>query len=374
MAIQTPSFNEIQARIIQDIDAEFGQNIPILPRAIFRIYAFIYAGLYLTLWKYGQAIYKNISPLTCDDERLETQGERLNVLRKRAEKCKAEVSISVNSPVTIQPGTQFLSSQGVVYLVTTAKLLQTPTDTFEIESSQSGSAYTLSFGETVSIVSPLPQIASSGTVSDIITEGVDEENIDTYRSRVVTAYRRKPQGGAEVDYVIWGTEASFVNNVFPYAELNLNGVELYIEVNNQQNGIPTDDQLNTIKHDYIERDPSTGLATRRPIGAEVFMRSVIKRTIDIQFIGLTPDTPELRTSIENAVRTAIEQKKAFVFAVDIERNDTLTRSEISSIAQQITSLSGGSITDIILSENTISDIIFILGRGEMFLLGSVSWA
>ena len=35
MAIQTPSFSEIQQRIIQDIEAEFGQTIPILPRAIF---------------------------------------------------------------------------------------------------------------------------------------------------------------------------------------------------------------------------------------------------------------------------------------------------------------------------------------------------
>ena len=273
----------------------------------------MYAGLYLTLWKYGQAIYKNISPLTCDEDRLELQGERLNVIRKRASKCVAEVSISVNSQVTIQPGTQFLSSQGVVYTVTTAKLLQTPSDTFEIVSAQSGSAFTVSLGETMSIVSPLPQIASNGTVSDIITEGVDEENIDTYRDRVVLAYRRKPQGGAEVDYVIWGTEAPFVNNVFPYAELNLNGVELYIEVNNQVNGIPTTDQLNTVKHDYIERDPTTLLATRRPIGAEIFMRSVIKRTIDIQFVGLTPDTPELRQSIIDSVKIAVEHKKAFVF-------------------------------------------------------------
>ena len=58
------------------------------------------------------------------------------------------------------------------------------------------------------------------------------------------------------------------------------------------------------------------------------------------------------------------------FAVDVQRDDTLTRSEISALAQQITSLAGGTITDLIISENTISDIIFILGRGEMFLLGS----
>lgn len=373
MALTSPTIVEIQNSIISDIETRFGQTIPALAKSVFRILALIFAGVWIVLYHFGTDAYKQRFPQTANDFFLQILGELLNVFRQAATTWEGEGEVESTTTGTLPPGTQLINNNtGVVYLTKTETVLAVGTVTLELQAGDGGAIGDLQLGDTIDFVSTPSGLAESVEITLISIVGEDQEDIEVYRRRVLDAYQKKPQGGASADYEQWAEEAPNVINAYPYVGPLPGQVYVYIEVDNQTDGIPTAPQL-VVALAYINFDPDTTRATRRQTGAEVFTQAISRRVFDVEVVGLSPDTSENRAEINTALTEYFLQKEPYILGLSITRNDTVSKSGVQSVVQIVVDSLGATISAANLTESGTPVDQEVLGEGEKGKLGVLSY-
>ena len=366
MALQTPTINEIAANIIADIEAEYTQTIPLLAKAVFRIWAFISAAVFIILYKFGTDAFNQRFVQTANSTFLSLLGEQVGVTRTTAQQWIGTVDATVTATGgVIQAGTQLINNlTGAVYFVTVSEAIDaTPTETLSVSSFEGGDITNLNVSDTLDFVNPQPGVEQTVTVASVTQEGSDQEPIEQYRQRVLDRYQKQPQGGALADYELWAEETVNVINAYPYAATTPGEVEVFIEVDNQTDGIPTAPQLAAALAN-INYDPVTGRATRRPVTADVTTLAIIRTTFTAEVNNLNPDTPDIRTAIDSAVSDLILSKEPFIQGLSVNRNDTITDAETTSIVQTVAAAHGSTINDVIVREAGTPFSLRTMGQGE----------
>ena len=366
MALSTPTINEIAANIVADIEAEYSQTIPILAKAVFRVWAFIQAGVFIVLYKFGTEQFKQRFVQTANETFLALLGEQVGVVRTPAQIWTGTGSVPVTTTGgVIQAGTQLVNNAtGIVYIVTPSKaIILSPTETMTLQSTVGGDISNLVVGDEITFVSPQPGIGDTVTITIVSQEGADIEPIEQYRQRVLDRYQKQPQGGALADYELWAEEAVNVINAYPYAGTTPGTVEVFIEVDNQTDGIPTSGQLDAAL-ESINFDPVTGLATRRPVTAEVTTEAITRTTFVVEVQTLNPDTPDIRTAIDAAVEDLFLDKEPFILGLSIVRRDTITNAEVTSIISTVAAANGSTVNNVVTTEGGIPFDLRTLGQGE----------
>jgi len=373
MALTTPTIKEIQTNIISGLETKFGQTVPILEKAVWRVLALILAGVWIVLYKIGSDAFKQRFVQTANDTSLQILGELLKVFRQAATVWEGEGEVESTTTGTLAPGTQLVNNNtGTVYLTKTQATLIVGTVTLELKAGTGGAAGDLQIGDIINFVSPIPGLADSVETTLITIAGEDQEDIEVYRRRVLDAYQKKPQGGASADYEQWSEEAPNVINAYPFVGALLGQVNVYIEVDNQTDGIPTAPQL-TATLAYINFDPETGKATRRQTGAEVFTLAISRRIFDTEIVGLSPDTAENKAFVEAAVIAHLLTKEPYIEGLSITRNDAITRSGVQTVIQLVVDSIGATISNVNLEESGAPVDLEILGEGEKAKSGVITY-
>ncbi len=366
MALSTPTISEIAANIVADIEAEYGQTIPILAKAVFRVWAFIQSGVFIILYKFGTEQFKQRFVQTANETFLALLGEQVGVVRTPAQIWAGTGSVPVTTTGgVIQAGTQLVNNAtGIVYIVTPSKaIILSPTETMTLQSTVGGDISNLVVNDEITFVSPQPGIGDTVTITIVSQEGADIEPIEQYRQRVLDRYQKQPQGGALADYELWAEEAVNVINAYPYAGTTPGTVEVFIEVDNQTDGIPTAPQLAAALAS-INFDPVTGRATRRPVTAEVTTEAIVRTTFVVEVRTLNPDTPDIRTAIDAAVADLFLDKEPFIQGLSIVRRDTITNAEVTSIVSTVASANGSTVNNVVTKEGGVPFDLRTLGQGE----------
>jgi uncharacterized phage protein gp47/JayE len=141
-------------------------------------------------------------------------------------------------------------------------------------------------------------IASVSVVSVDVTGGVDEEDDDNLRIRVLERIRQPPQGGALHDYVRWakavpGCTRAWVSPL----EQGIGTVTVRVmfdDLRVDNDGFPIVQDLAAVEG-YID--------TVRPVAVKDFwVLAPLKQRVEAYINDLTPDTPEVRAAIELSLR------------------------------------------------------------------------
>ena len=82
----------------------------------------------------------------------------------------------------------------------------------------------------LNLINPVAGLPETAIVYSTEIIGTDNENIEDYRIRVLNRYKRKPQGGAAIDYYNWVTEVAGIVDCLPYVLQN-GLITLYIVAN-----------------------------------------------------------------------------------------------------------------------------------------------
>jgi len=238
--LTTPTIKEIQTNIIADIEAKIGQTIPILAKAVFIILAYALAGAWIILYKFGTDAYRQRFVQTANRTWLVMLGELIGIFIQSATTWIGQAEIEATGAVgTIVSGTQFLRTEtGIVYIVQNDVAIVPGTLTLDLYSGTSGDIGNLLVADELDIVSPISGIDLTAVVSAVTVQGEDEEDLETYRQRVLDGYQKKPQGGASADYESWGKQAPHVLSVYPYPAVIPGWVDIFVEVDDQTDGIP----------------------------------------------------------------------------------------------------------------------------------------
>ena len=366
MALQTPTLSEIAANIVSDIEAEYSQTIPLLQKAVFRVWALIQAAVFIILYKYGTDAFNQRFVQTANETFLSLLGEQVGVSRTPAAKWVGTVTATVTATGSVlAAGVQLVNNNtGIVYATTISEAIDsTPTETLQVTSLTGGDLSNLQVGDTITFVNPQTGLNPDVTVATVTTEGSSQEPIEQYRQRVLDRYQKQPQGGALADYELWGEEAPNVINVYPYAATTPGEVDVYSEVDNQTDGIPSAPQL-LIVSSYINYDPITGRATRRPVTAEVNSYAISRTAFTTTVVTLNPDTSDIRAAIDDAVEALFLTKEPYIQGLSVTRNDTISDAETTATVQAVAAANGAVISDVVVNEGGIPFDIRTMGRGE----------
>lgn len=141
----------------------------------------------------------------------------------------------------------------------------------------------------------------TGTVDTAgLAGGLDAEDLEAFRARVLARKRRPPQGGSAGDYETWVREAlgSVVDRVFVDSFANdARSVWVAFTVTDQPYGIPSPGQVG-IAQNYVND------AVRRPVTARVYVIRLEPLAVPVTLQDLRPDTDDVRDSIRAEIEAA----------------------------------------------------------------------
>lgn len=218
-----------------------------------------------------------------------------------------------------------------------------------VRSDLTGQAQNLTNGASMTLDTPITNVDNTAYVTfDGISGGTDLETDDELRARVLES-RANPVANfnkASIEKVVRsvaGVTRVFVQEITP----SVGDVTIYFFRDNDVNPIPSAGNINTVKDKILETLP----ATSDP--SNVYVLAPTIKTTDFTFTSITPDTPTMRTSIQNSLLAFFEDKTDFEVNVtqdqyrsaiqetqDTETGEFLTSFVLSSPSGDITVASG----------------------------------
>lgn len=396
MNLTTPTTADIADNIVSQIEAQISQTVPLLPKAFIRVLAKALAGVFVLLYKYAGFMFLQWFVSTATMAATTVNGRVVRPLVEwgrligegdpvAATQAELVVNITVENQVGSLPsGSQLLNSTtGVTYITVASVLLNAATvqATIRAVSDQQGGAGAgvignMQAGQTLSFASPLPNVARDVTVDSQAVTGSDAETEEAYRARIIARFQRRPQGGAYVDYRIWGLPVAGIVDILPYTG-DPGQVNVYVEAtvasSGSPDGIPTTAQLDAVA-DAIEFDVD-GLASRRPANAFVNVLAITRTAFDVEVTGLTgDDVPALQTAIDDALTEYFLGRQPFIAGLSVlPRLDRIAQTAVAGIIDTIVSAQGGSFTGVTVEESATPVTVYTLGEGEKAKLGTLTF-
>jgi uncharacterized phage protein gp47/JayE len=330
------------------------------------------------LYLYLQDLQNNIFPDTADLEAnggtLERQGRiYLNRNPRPATVGTFELSVTGESGSVLRSGLTFKSNEnslspGQLYVLDLEYTMTGTDDVIEVRSLGAGSEFDLNIDDELTITEPVIGVNQLVTVSDVISQPKNGEDIEAYRQAILDAIQLEPQGGSKTDYRLWSSDAQGVKKVYPYVKNGDAGtVQIYVEATDGD-GVPSSGLISEVE-DVIEFDPDESKPLnergRRPIQATVEVLPVVLIPVTVTITGLSQDTPSIRSAIQNNIELYLSSVRPYISGADLarNRNDILYEARLQSVATDVLENSnfftGFAIT---VNGNSVSSYQFDLGN------------
>lgn len=347
---------------------------------------------------YNNFMFKQWFVSTCSSENITILGVTVNPLnfwgnligldgRKPGTRAEFEIEIIVDQiGGTLDAGTQLQSAQnGFTYitsqqysLITNPQLINVIAADDPSSNNGVGSNGNLSAGNVLSFVNPLAQVGTNATVNDEITAGADPETAEAYRNRVIDAFRRRKQGGAPVDYEIWGESVAGISNVYPYTG-QPGEVDVYVEATPESSGspdgIPTPTQLAAV-NEAIQFDVN-GKASRRTVGSFVNTLPITRTGFKVVVSGLSVENQsQVEGFITAAVTDFFTAAEPFIVGLSTPpRTDQISKIAVESVINDVVSANNGTFfSAAVFIFTTGSGVtVYPLGTGEKAKLSEITY-
>lgn len=399
MSPPIPTTDELKTAIVASISSAINQTIPILPKSFVNVLARGLAAVLVILYKYSSFIFLQMFVATASFQETTVNGRKITPLifwgrligvgdPDPATKTELRVTITVE----IQGGTLTAgetniigSLNGVTYSLLSDVSLNAPTVLGDFRAVSdafgtggAGAQGNLSPGDIVTFTKPFGDVASDAVVNDRLVDGVDGESEAGYRDRIEERFAGRPQGGAGLDYVIWGREVPGIVNIYPYTG-DPGEVDVFAEATPESSGspdgIPTAAQLLAVEEAI--QDDAGGLALNRPIGSFVTVFPISRTGFTVDITDLTgEDLPTLKANIEEALTQHLLEREPFIDGVTpLPKKQNVTLDNIRGIVNDFAEAANGSISAVAV-KFTISGLafnVYTLTEGEKAKLTVVNY-
>jgi uncharacterized phage protein gp47/JayE len=199
-----------------------------------------------------------------------------------------------------------------------------------------GSASNLDVGAKLSLVAPIVGITTAGSVSAVVSDGVDLESIEDYRVRVLDELREPASGGGPGDYVKWAKQVSGVTRAWEFgARMGYGTVSLAFVRDGDPSPIPDAGEVTAVQA-YID--------SVRPIDMRaVFVQAPIAKPVNLT-IELVPDTTAVRAAVTAELQALFREETDLETSLPLSRVDeaiSQAEGETSHVITSISSLTPG---------------------------------
>ena len=390
MAFNIPTTAASAAQALANIESRINQNSPLLPKAFNRVISITLALLITGLYKFASERAKQNLVLTATGVDLERLGADRGVIRKAATSAVITADLPANNGTVIPVTVTFTAGvNGFRYFNNIEIIAAGGVAALTLTAEDAGAAGNLSAinPDTLNIGAQIAGATSIATVTGTVTSGTDQEDIEVYRSRVLTAYRSKTGGANTADYRIWSEEVAGVKRAYPYAGGPLDQVTpqppertVYIEstVAIDSDGVPTQAVLDAVRAAIIT-DPETGIQ-RQPLGLTndtLFIEPIVRLPIHVTVQNLVVDISketQAKADISEALDLYFSQITMFVTGLDFvdDKNDVITIASIGGVIDDALRATGGSITTVLFGLDAfVDDLRITLIPGQLVKTGPV---
>lgn len=396
MSTRTPTIEEINDNIIAQLDLKLSTTIPLLPKSFSRVLAAALAAIFVIGYKYIGWVALQMFVTSAQFEPVVINGRTFsplivwgNIIGVGSPTPPTRFEFDASVVVTNQTGTLpagsllFKDTNGYVYSTISAVNLDAPTVTVRAQASSDGegglgygAAGNLQVGDTLDFANPLPNVARTVTISEVLVTAADGETETSYRGRVEQRFARRPQGGARVDYQIWGEEVAGIDLVLPYS-YQQPSMRLYSRAtptDDNLDGIPTQAQLDAIRQACLF--DAEGRATRAQPNVDVTSLSHTRVPVVVNIVGLVADD---ETAVKNAIDEALDEYlrslEPFILGVSIlPIQDRITSAAIGGVIFQVMSALGATFVTYSVFLDSVLTQTYVLGEGELSKLDTVTYS
>jgi uncharacterized phage protein gp47/JayE len=399
MSPPIPTTKELKDNLIATISASINQTIPLLPKSFVRVLSWALAAVIIGLYKYAGFIFLQIFVATASFKETTVNGRRFTplifwgrLIGVGDPDAPVQAQLIIDITVINQSGSLIAvetnvigSLNGVTYTLQSDILLNAPVvqGTFLAVSDPlglggAGSQGNLDNGDIVSFTTPFGNVAPDALVDSRPVDGVDGQSEESYRQEVGDLFSRRAQGGAGLDYVIWGKEVPGIINIYPYTG-DAGHVLVFAEAteasSGSPDGIPTPAQLTAVE-EAIQND-SGGLALNRPIGSFVIVDAITRTGFTVDVTGLTGENlTVLKTNIDQALTLHLSEREPFIDGVTLlPKKQDITRDDIRSIVNDFANADNGSFQNVEVKFTLSGSFfaVYTLQKGEKAKLTIVNY-
>ena len=386
-----PSTEELTSMFLTNMENSLNQNSPQYDKAFLKVLAASEAMLAQSIFKAAIVEAKQNLATTAYRSGLIEIGSNYNVPVKPAVATRLKILSYSEGTTPITVNTIFIGDiNGASYRVVSSEYdggsMQT---TAEIIAVIPGEASNMSVGELLTMSENIPGVTSqTAEVTEILEDGVEEEDTEDYRIRVLDEQRSVGGGANSADYRRWGQSVIGAERVYPYSGLQGNiGVGLgyrtvFVKADETVNptGVAPQELLDEVEQAILFTPdgfdqlplgtPATGL-TVQSISTQNFYVTV--EGISIPDPGQLDD---LKAKIESNVQEYFDTREPWIDGLDVlgDKRDTITRISISEAVQGALAIYGAWATDVLFSITPGSSMdSYILNAGELPILGLVTY-
>ncbi|HQF31924.1 MAG TPA: baseplate J/gp47 family protein, partial [Hyphomicrobiales bacterium] len=307
--------------------------------------------------------------VTADLDGLLLQGADYGMPRLPAEPAIGTVTVTAgDAGASITSGALFRRADGVEYRALAAASRASAGDvTVAAIATSDGAGGNALAGTPLVLVSGVSGTGATVAVgSDGMAAGMDVEDVESYRARILFRKRFPPEAGAASDYWRWAREVSGVTRVFvePMG-LGLASVRVFVLMDERYDdglGPPAEAQR-----------VASYIATKQPSGANVAVEFPVAHVIDVTISGLEPLTTAVEEEVIASLRDAFDRLgRVAGIATPHAGMDFLATPETFSrswLWQAVANAAGEERHGIVAPELDVP-----LATGEIAVLGTVTFA
>lgn len=398
---------QISEMIIIQLETSLNRSIPILPKSFVRVLAKVLGGVFVLLYQYASWIMLQMFVKTASNVEvtiggvtltpLKLWGELVEIFQKPGQRAELNITITVlNQTGSLTSGTRFINPvTKMIYVLIGDVPLDAATKTATIRAVDVGELGNMDEFEEIHFMNPPSSVEKVATVTTTSASGVDTEDTEVFRERILERYAARPQGGAYADYKDWAEEVVGVRNAYPYSgwyditipDSHAGQVFVFVEsasdndgippaINPDGSGRPSDPESSGVCQDvweHLEGDGTTVWPNRRNINAYVKVFPISRTAFDVDVIGLvSEDEDAAKTAIQDALTQLFLDFEPFITGVSLmPKEDIISDGIVAGVAARIAAAYGGYIKGVEVSGLTQG--YYQLQEGEKAKLGQLSW-
>lgn len=399
MSATVPSSDEIYTQIINSLETELGTEVPVFKKAFLRVISVVLAGVLALLYRFSNALALDMFPQTATYGAVTLNGKTYNPLEllaishavplaQAAIPARHTITITFTGNGTIDKGTYLVGKVNRIKYVTEDVVVQSAgagsraVGILAIEDSKgnpaTGASGTLAVGDILTFATKPSFTTAEAVAASVVQPGEDAETPIAFRTRVVNAIADRLKGGSLADIRQWAVLTPQVSRVFPYAGYVPGSVDVYVEVNDQPEGIPTQAQLEAVETSirYVDYN-GTMLAERSPVNLLPIAKAITKVSFSVHIASFSgvDNVDYVKLKVEDALQQFFDSCTPVCPGLTIlPRNDVISTSAVSGIVQKVVQYFGGYAGGIELRDSAGSLIdIYQLTDGQLAKLTGVTW-
>ena len=278
-----PTLKQLYERIARDFSGHLLDGKALLPSSVLAVLAKVWAGACHTMHGFLAWVFLQVFIDTAEAEFLRRWAKVWGIEPLLASVATGQVACTGAANATLPAGTLWVDKSAVQYTQREDCTLQNGAGTVLVQAVDAGAHANKPAGAELMLVSPVVGVNSTAIVGvGGIAGGLDNEQDESLRERLLIRLRQPPRGGNVQDYIAWAKEISGVTQVF-------------VNPKNQGTG--------TVGVCFFSSEPLTApfpsqelvarvqahLDIKRPVTAEVFVFAPLQQQVTVQ-VAITPNS------------------------------------------------------------------------------------